>query len=279
VGPLTVLLGGSAGRLGLLLLAVSVAVAVAGPLLSPYAPTRIGAGPPVMGPSPAHWLGTDSLGRDVLSRFLSGGRSLVALPVVAVLISGSVGGVLGLWSGYRGGLADQVVARLADVALTLPPLLLGMLFVLGLGSSPIVLVAIVVIFFVPRIFRVVRGATQTVVAQEYVLAAQARGESTASILLRELLPNITGTLLAELAIRLNYAIVLIATLNFLGLGVQPPSPDWGLMVSENRGFIAQTPLATLVPAFGIALLAVGVNLAADQISAHLARNVTYGSRL
>jgi peptide/nickel transport system permease protein len=151
--------------------------------------------------------------------------------------------------------------------------------VIALGTSIPVIIGVIAAFFSPRIVRVIRGATHAVCTQDYVIAARARGESTIAILWREILPNITGPLLCELAIRLNYAIIFIATLNFLGLGVQPPSPDWGLMVSENRIILAQAPLAALVPALAIASLAIGVNFMADQIGAHLARDVAHGTRI
>jgi peptide/nickel transport system permease protein len=224
-------------------------------------------------------MGTDILGRDVLSRFLYGGRSIVVLPTIAVLASGIIGAGLGLWSGFAGGLADRVATRVVDVFFSVPPLLIGILLVAALGSSWLILVGMVILFFVPRIMRVVRGATQATIGQEYVSAAIARGESTLAILTREILPNITGTLLAELAIRLGYAIVWISTFNFLGLGVQPPTADWGLMVSENRNIIVLTPIASLAPALAVALLAIGVNLCADQIASHLARNVLRETRL
>lgn len=201
------------------------------------------------------------------------------LPLVSVLMASIVGVGFGLWSGYKGGLADQMVMRVVDVLMSAPPLLLIMVFVLSLGESIPVMVSVVAAFFSPRIARVTRGATHAVKTQDYVIAARARGESTASILWRELLPNMTGPLLAELAIRLNYAITFISTLNFLGLGVQPPSPDWGLMVSENRIILSQAPLAALAPAVAIASLAIGVNFIADQIGAHLARDVARDARI
>lgn len=273
------LVSGTAGRVGVVLVGLALATVLFGPLVAPYSPYKIATGIPVSDPSPQHWLGTDTLGRDLLSRFLAGGRTLILLPTAAVLISGVIGVGMGLLGGYKGGVLDVLMTRVVDVSFSVPPLLLGMIFVAGLGSSPLVLVGIVALLFVPRILRVVRGATQVVVGQDFVQAARARGESTAAILWREILPNISGTVLAELAIRLNYAILWIATFNFLGLGVQPPTPDWGLMVSENRAIIAQLPTASLAPAVAIAVLAIGVNLCADQLAIHLAPNVLRDRRL
>lgn len=270
---------GTSGRVGVVLVGFALAIVLLGPLVAPYSPYKIATGIPVSDPSAQHWLGTDTLGRDIFSRFLAGGRTLILLPTTAVLISGVIGVALGLLGGFKGGFFDSLVTRIVDVSFSIPPLLIGMIFVAGLGSSPLVLVTIVVLLFVPRILRVVRGATQVVVGQDFVQAARARGESTAAILWREILPNISGTVLSELAIRLNYAILWIATFNFLGLGVQPPTPDWGLMVSENRAIIAQLPTGSLVPALAIAVLAIGVNLCADQLASHLAPNVLRNRRL
>jgi peptide/nickel transport system permease protein len=224
-------------------------------------------------------LGTDQLGRDVLSRVLYGGRSVLLLPVCAVTLAFAIGGVLGLLAGYRGGRTDQVVTRVADLLMSVPPLLLVMVLVIPLGTSDTVLIATTGIWFAPRIVRIVRAATASVCAKDYVLAARVRGESTVSIVWHEVIPNITGTLLAELALRLNYAIIFITTLNFLGLGVQPPSSDWGLMVSEGRAFLGHRPLISIIPALMIGAAAIGVNLLSDQIAAHLARDVEHSSRL
>lgn len=275
---LSVVVGGLPGRIGLVLVMGALAVAVVGPFVAPFRYTAL-VGPILQAPTAKHMLGTDQLGRDVLSRVLYGGRSVLLLPVCAVTLAFALGGVLGLLAGYRGGRTDQVVTRVADLLMSVPPLLLVMVLVIPLGTSDTVLIATTGIWFAPRIVRIVRAATASVCAKDYVLAARVRGESTASILWHEVTPNITGTLLAELALRLNYAIIFITTLNFLGLGVQPPSSDWGLMVSEGRAFLGHRPLISIVPAVMIGALAIGVNLLSDQIAAHLARNVPDPSRL
>ena len=275
---LSIAVGGLAGRIGLGLMMVALAVAVAGPFAAPFRYTAL-VGPILQAPSAKHMLGTDQLGRDVFSRVLYGGQSVLLLPVCAVTLAFAIGGVLGLLAGYRGGRTDQVVTRVADLLMSVPPLLLVMVLVIPLGTSDTVLIATTGIWFAPRIVRIVRAATASVCAKDYVLAARVRGESTVSILWHEVIPNITGTLLAELALRLNYAIIFITTLNFLGLGVQPPSSDWGLMVSEGRAFLGHRPLISIAPALMIGALAIGVNLLSDQIAAHLARNVPGSSRL
>jgi peptide/nickel transport system permease protein len=273
-----IVVGGLPGRIGLALVMVALAVAVAGPFVAPFRYTAL-VGPILQVPSAKHMLGTDQLGRDVFSRVLFGGRSVLLLPMCAVTLAFAIGGVLGLLAGYLGGWTDRVVTRVADLLMSVPPLLLVMVLVIPLGTSDTVLIATTGIWFAPRIVRIVRAATASVCAKDYVLAARVRGESTVSILWHEVVPNITGTLLAELALRLNYAIIFITTLNFLGLGVQPPSSDWGLMVSEGRAFLGHRPLISIVPALMVGALAIGVNLLSDQIAAHLARNVSDSSRL
>lgn len=265
--------GGVAGKLGVLLLLLGAGIAILGPYLAPYSPTSL-VGLPLDPPSGDHWLGTDQLGRDVLSRVLHGGRSVLILAALAVVVTFAIGGPLGLLAGFRGGTLDALVSRIADVMMSVPPLILVLIFVFVAGSSNLSIVLLTGLVTAPRVFRIVRGATQSVAEQDYVLAARARGEQTADILGRELLPNVTGPLLTEAAIRLNFSIMFIATLNFLGLGVQPPSSDWGLMVSEGRVYLGQAPLISVTPALAIAVLTIGINLVSDQIGAHLARNTS-----
>ena len=266
------ILGGPAGVIGALLLVIGTAVALLGPYLAPYSPYAL-EGIPLEGPSRRYWLGTDQLGRDVLSRVLWGGRSVLVLAALAVVVTFLVGGPMGLVAGYRGGVIDAALTRVADVVMAVPPLILVLIFVFAVGSSNASIVILTGLVTAPRVFRIVRSATQALAEQDFVLAARARGERTHAIIGRELLPNITGPLLAEAAIRLNFSVIFIATLNFLGLGVQPPSSDWGLMVSEGRVYLAQSPLISVAPAVAIAVLTIGINLVSDQLGAYLARNV------
>jgi peptide/nickel transport system permease protein len=266
-------LGGVAGQLGFTLLLIGAAVAIFGPFVAPFSPTAL-AGLPLDPPSSAHWLGTDQLGRDVLSRVLHGGRSVLVLAALAVVVTFAIGGPLGMLAGYRGGALDMVLSRIADVMMAIPPLILVLIFLFVVGSSDLSLVLLTGLVTAPRVYRIVRGATQGVAEQDFVLAARARGESAAAIISRELLPNVSGPLLTEAAIRLNFSIMFIATLNFLGLGVQPPSSDWGLMVSEGRVYLGQAPLISVTPALAIAVLTIGINLVSDQIGAYLSRNAS-----
>jgi peptide/nickel transport system permease protein len=258
---------------GAVLLLVPALLAVLGPLLAPYDPVAI-SGRPRLDPSADHPLGTDQLGRDLMSRVLHGGLSVVAVPVAVTVLAFVVGAVVGMWSGYVGGRGDAVAGRFVDVLISLPPLLMAIVFISAFGSSSVVLIAVTAAFFVPRIVRVVRGATASVVALDYVAASRARGDSTAQILRRDVVPNISGQLIVEFGARLSNVVMFIATLNYLGLGVRPPSPSWGLMVAENTLLMRSNPLASLVPALLIAALAVGVNLVSERIAERMAVDVT-----
>jgi peptide/nickel transport system permease protein len=263
-----VLLRSAEGKIGVSMGLFMVLLIVLGRFFGPE--TDYGAGAPGRGSSAEHWFGTDALGRDVLSRFLEGGSTVLLIPLVAVTLALIIGGSLGLFAAYWGGWPDIIIAKVFDVVLTLPPLLVVLVIIGGLGASNTVLIVTVALVYAPPLGRVVRGTAQSIIVNAYVLSAEARGESDASIIFREVLPNVSGPVLAEFGLRLTYAILFVATLSFLGLGVQPPAPDWGLMVAENRGLLIVAPWATLLPALGITLLAVAFNLTADALSRALA---------
>ena len=250
-------------------------VVLIGPVVAPFDPSEIGAGDPAASISWQHPLGTDSLGRDVFSRLLVGARSVIAVPLLAILLAFAVGGVLGMLAGYRGGHADAVISRGVDIMLSLAPLLIVAVIITAAGTSTVVLVVSVAAVFAPRIARVLRGATQTVTVNDYVQAALARGERDLAIILREILPNIAPTVFVEFAVRLTYAIIFVATLNFLGLGLQPPSPNWGVMVAESRTTVTVAPIITLAPALAIALVAIGISMIADGMTQALGSDVKH----
>jgi peptide/nickel transport system permease protein len=256
------------GQIGISLGIAMVLLIVLGSIFGPD--TAYNVGMPGSGSSAEHWFGTDALGRDVLSRFLHGGETVLLIPLVSVTLALIIGGSLGLFGAYWGGWPDVVISKLFDVILTLPPLLIVLVIIGGLGASMTVLIITVALVFAPGIGRVVRGSAQSVIVNPYVLSAQARGERDLSIIFREVLPNVSGPVLAEFGLRLTWAILFVATLSFLGLGVQPPAPDWGLMIAENRGLITVAPWGTMLPALGITLLAVAFNLIADALSRVLA---------
>ena len=262
------------GRIGIGIGLIVLFVIVFGRFFTPYNPDAINLGPPTANPSWSHLLGTDALGRDVLSRLLVGGGAIILIPLIGVTIAWVIGLTLGMLGVYKGGVVDSLITRFLDLLLTLPPLLIVLTLIAGAGSSDVVLVGSLVLVYTPRMARIARGATQAVVTSEYVQAAQARGERTYAILFREVLPNIISPTVADFALRITYGVIFIATLNFLGLGVQPPKSDWGVMIHDHYGFFNLAPVATLAPAAAIALLSIALNLIADALTQH----VTHGSR-
>ncbi len=251
--------------LGLTLLVLLLLVVILGPFLAPDPPNKISA-QPILGPSGQHWLGTDTYGRDILSRVLHGGASVILLPLLAVSMAMVVATVVGLLSGYLGGKVDTVVTWVINIALAIPSYLAVLVVVAAFGGGGAVVVVAVAVVYAPYITRVLRSATQAIAPSEFVLAARARGESLRWILFREIMPNIGPTLLVEVALRFTYAIMFIASLSFLGLGVQPPSSNWGVMVAENRVLLLIHPIGVLAPALLIGVLAIAVNLIADALT-------------
>jgi peptide/nickel transport system permease protein len=261
------------GLLGLALLAAVLGIALLGPLFAPHAPDEP-VGIPLTGPAEGAPLGTDFLGRDVLSRVLWGGRSVLLLAGAATLLAYLVGGTFGLVAGYDRRLLDGVLMRAADVLLSVPPLIFLLVLATGAGTTAVVLVLGVALVQAPLVARVVRTATLEQSVRGFVEAAVARGESTAAVIRREILPNIAGPIAADAGLRFTYSILLVASVNFLGLGLQPPAADWALIVSENRSGLDLNPYVILVPALLIALLTIGLNLVGDAIARTLGRSAT-----
>ena len=256
------------GLVGTVLLAAVVGVALLGPFFAPYPPDEP-VGVPFSGPSEVPPFGTDFLGRDVLSRVLWGGRSVLALAGLATLLAYAGGIVIGLAAGYSRTLLDPLLMRAADVMLSFPALLFLLVLVTGAGTSKAVLVGGVALVQMPLVARIVRAATLEQSVRGFVEAAVARGERTSAILRREILPNIAGPIAADVGLRFTYAIILVASVNFLGLGLQPPAADWALIISENRGGLTLNPYVILVPAALISLLTISVNLVGDAIARSL----------
>lgn len=258
------------GRLGLVLLAVVIAVAIFGPLLAPHSPT-LTIGIPGQGPSSASPLGTDYVGRDVLSRVLYGGRSLIIMAAVATALAYVIGAAVGMFAGYRAGMPDTVIMRCVDVLLSFPPLLFILVLIAGAGSGVVSLVIAVAFVQIPGIARLIRTATLEVASRAYVEAAVMRGERTIALLRRDILPNIMASVLTDAGLRVTLSVLIISGVNFLGLGLQPPAADWGIMISENRVVISENALSVLAPTVMLALLTVGVNLTGDAIARGLGR--------
>jgi ABC-type dipeptide/oligopeptide/nickel transport system permease subunit len=240
--------------------------------VAPYSPTEL-AGIPYTTPNGDFWLGTDSLGRDVLSRVLYGGRSVILLAVGATALAYLIGGAIGLFAGYSRSIADGILMRGVDLLLAFPPLLLLLLVAAGIGAGPTVIVIGVAAINIPGIARIVRTVSLEVSVRGYVEAAITRGERTSAILVREVLPNIAGPLGADAGVRLTGSILFVAGLNFLGLGLQPPSSDWATMIAENRTSIDLQPWSVAAPAAMIAILTVAVNVVGDGISQRLGKSV------
>ncbi len=261
----------TSGAAGCVIVLFVLLVAVLGPYVAPHASTQpIGA--PFSGPSGGAPLGTDFLGRDVLSRLLFGGRSVIGLAAAATALAYLVGLTIGLVAGYSRTIADPLLMRTVDVMLAFPPLLFLLVLIAGAGSSVGVLVLGVAIIQAPSISRIVRTATLEVAVRGYVEAAVARGERAAAVISREVLPNILAPVLVDAGLRFTYSILIIASVNFLGLGLQPPDSDWARMIGENRAYISLNSLAVVAPAAMIAILTIGVNLTGDAIARSLGRS-------
>lgn len=255
-------------------IAIYVLLAVFGEALAPYSPTAFNTPMALKPPSSAHVFGTDGYGRDVFSRVLSGARSILTLSGAATIFGVGIGCAIGLISGYRGGFADEALMRLVDILLALPGLLLALLILTSLGPSPTNLVVSIGIVFVPKSARIARSAVLPLRRLGYVDAARLRGARWPSIVFRELLPNVRGELAVEACLRFAYALLLISSLGFLGFGVQPPAPDWGLMISEARNYVTIAPWAVLFPALAIGIIVVAVNSLADGLGGKQGDHVT-----
>ena len=244
--------------------------AVLGQRITPYDPFNYFAPGGHLAPSPEHWMGTDRLGRDVLSRVMVGSRDVLIVAPLAALLGVAAGTLLGLVMGYYRGPVDDILSRLVEAFLALPVILVGLLTLVVLGTSPLVVIFVVGILFTPIVARTVRSAVLSERELDYVTAAKLRGESGFFILSREIFPNVLGPTVVEMTVRFGYAIFTVATLSFLGVGLQPPSPDWGLSVSQEYTYmISGVWWSTLFPALAIASTVIAVNLIADSLQSVL----------
>lgn len=250
------------GAIGLVLIVAILVVAYFGRFVAPNDPTAT-LGAPGVPPGPGFPLGTDYLGRDVLSRVLNGGASALTMAIVATLGAYFFGLIIGIVAGYFGGKTDMGLMRGVDIILAFPPLMVILLLVGGLSNQIWVLVLGVVLVQLPSIARLARATVQSLRFTEFVDAAKARGDSLPTIWLRDMLSNISSIVLADFGIRFGISIILIASMNFLGLGLTPPASDWGLMVAENKTLISLNPWSVLAPAILLALTTIGLNLFAD----------------
>lgn len=253
------------GMVGLTIVLFWVLVAIFAPLIAPHDPLAQDSTAINQPPSKLYPLGTDNLGRDILSRLVHGSRTILILAPLSVLASLAVGTFLGLVGGYFGGLVDEIVMRILDAIMAFPTILLYLIIISAIGPSAVNVVIAITFVGAPGIARLVRSLTLDIRFREYVAAAELRGESPWYTMFVEILPNARGPLIIDAMLRVGYAIFAIGTLGFLGLGLPPPTPDWGGMISEARKYIWTNPLGVLWPAIAISSLVVGLNLFADGL--------------
>jgi peptide/nickel transport system permease protein len=253
---------------GIAILLIWIIAALIGPALLPYNYTEMDMNNQMVGPGQeGHLLGTDALGRDVFARIIYGSRSILTIALLTSLLSSIAGIIIGFTAGYFGGVVDTIFLRIMDILMAIPPLVLAMVVLGILGNSTIIgLTIIVSIAFTPATARVARGALLTCKSSEYVDAARIRGESHLYIMFVEILPNTIGPVIVEITARFAYSIMMIASLGFLGVGLQPPTPDWGMMVIENKSLIRAAPWTVLYPSLAIASLVIAISLFSDFVS-------------
>lgn len=259
------------GLFGLAVLLFWMLMAVIGPWVGPHDPGAMGA--EVFAPGgPGHWLGTDYLGRDILSRVLSGARTTVGLALGATLLASGVGTLLALLAAACGGWIDVALSRALDTLISIPSKMLALVVVAAVGTSLPVLALTAAVVYTPGAFRIARSLAVNINAMDYVVVARTRGENVLYIMRHEILPNIAGPMLADLGLRFVYVLLLLASLSFLGLGVQPPSADWGSLVRENIEGLSSGALAVIAPALSIATLTIAVNLVIDGLPGRAVRD-------
>jgi peptide/nickel transport system permease protein len=252
-------------------------VALTGPLWAPYGLSEMGTGTPLSGMSLEHPFGVDQLGRDIFSRVVHGAHIVILLSLSGTLLGLVIGAVIGLLSGYIGGWLDEVIQRVIEALISIPFLVLALIAIAAAGpefaGNPLLVILVVALVYAPRIARMARAAALDIVTRDYVTAARLRGERAWAVVRREVLPNASGVLLVEFALRAGYAPVLIGSLGFLGFGMRPPTPEWGLMISENRALIIVSPITVIGPGLALASLVVGLNLFTDGLARMLGRTV------
>lgn len=254
------------GLIGLSLVLAHVLLATTAHLFVPYDYKAVSAQLMLNAPSIDHWFGTDHLGRDIFTRTLLGGREALMVTTIATPIAVTWGGFLGVLFGLVGGRLDDVLMRVVDAFLSLPWILVMLLAVVTLGTGSQVLIPTLAVFYGIPVIRIARAATHDVVARDFIVAARARGHRRTTIIRRELFPNVLDVLLVEGAMRWSWMLLAFSSLSFLGFGVSPPTPDWGLMISDARGFMSFAPWSALAPVVGLSSLIIGINLSADALA-------------
>jgi peptide/nickel transport system permease protein len=252
-------------RIGLGIVGFILLIAIFGPFVAPHSPTAFVTAP-FSRPSSTALFGTDVLGRDVLSRFLYGGRSVIILSVAATILGVGCGTLIGLCAALVGGFVDDILMRANDVLLAFPQIVLVLMLLSMAGTHLWLLVAAVAAGHAPRTARVIRGAAVDIVERDFIKVAEIMGEPRHRIITDELLPNVSSPLMVEFGLRLTYSIGLVAGMSYLGFGLQPPAADWGLMINENQVGLTGQPWGVVLPILSIALLTVGTNLVTDGVA-------------
>ncbi len=254
------------GAIGLTLVTAHLVLALISPLIVPYDYKAMNSALMLTGPDGAHWLGTDHVGRDIFTRVLLGGREALLVTGVATPIAVTWGGFVGIFFGLIGGRIDEVMMRVVDAFLSLPWILKMLVLIVTFGTGIEVLIPTLAFFYGIPVIRIARAATHDVVARDFVSAARARGHDRMTIIRRELLPNVLDTLMVEGAMRWSWMLLAFSSLSFLGFGVSPPTPDWGLMIADARGFMSFAPWGVLGPVIALSSLIIGINLTADALA-------------
>jgi peptide/nickel transport system permease protein len=254
------------GAVGLALVLIHLALAASSPWLATHDYKAVSPTLMLLPPGAEHWFGTDHLGRDVYTRTLLGGREALLVTLVATPVAVLWGGLLGVYLGLVGGRLDDVLMRVVDALLSLPWILKMLLLIVTFGTGLAVLVPTLAFFYGVPVIRIARAAAHNVVARDFVLAARARGHGRLAVIRRELLPNVLDALMVEGAMRWSWMLLAFSSLSFLGFGVSPPTPDWGLMVADARSYLPIAPWAGLFPIVALSSLIIGINLTADALA-------------
>lgn len=258
-------LGEPATLIGAIVVAIHLFLAIFSPLIAPHDSSAL-VGTPLAPPSAEFWMGTDQIGRDYFSRIIEGGRIALLVSFCGVAIAVAIGTFLGMVAGYVGGRIDEAIMRFIDAVMAIPDIILIAILTLALGKDVVMLIPIVAVVYTWGVVRVMRAKTVSLSTLDFVRAAELRGENRLSIMLREILPNLTGLIGVELAVRISSAVLRISALSFLGLGISQPTPDWGLMVQEAMGVVYTDPWFLLLPAIMLSSLILGVNFMVDGFS-------------
>ncbi len=251
--------------LGGVIISVILICAIFAPWIAPFSPYDLDYMAMLQGPGATHWLGTDEIGRDILSRIIYGARISMQVAFIAAGIGLVFGAVIGVTAAYFGGIVDMILMRFMELLFSFPAILLAVVLMASLGTSVLNAMIAIGIVFIPGFSRLARAATEVVLREQYVESARAIGMSHVRILLREIMPNIVAPLLVEAAVAFSYAILLESALSFLGLGAQPPEPTWGNMLNTGRGFMAQSAIMSIAPGMAIFLTVIGFNLVGDGL--------------